>query len=1379
MLFFRILFALFLLVISAEAQFSGAPTPTPTACPGHLIQAAQGNVLLSVNNEFSSLQQAAWVNTTNANTCASGNSGSQVIASSASVNIPNNAGTHWLRLNALSVSDFGIDPNSPISWIKLNVKRSYINNSSVRDFYVGLVDSAGVVYNQNLAGCFPGQPCPFASAWPGPDSFDVKSYTHINPAGLTWSDITDSSNTGFVLAAFAVTSNGLAATALVDCMTVDICVDTSIVLPTSTNTPTRTPTPTPNVDCCFDCNGDGSIDGGEVKTCSDAALLSASGQADVLANICAACDCNGDSVINTQDTNLYVIRPSSCTGETSCCGDCDRDGTRDGYELRLCEEIYFGRRSLSECPYCDCNSDGQVQITDLTSVVNAGSEPGCETDISCCGDCDSSGTVNATEVGFCNSIAVATKDAMDLNEFAACPQCDCSSDGYVSIVDLTDATNNRLFGCNAPTPTQTYTRTITPTLNPLTPTLTRTRTPTPSFTTTSTVSLPTPICCGDCNFDQEVTDAEKSVCVGILELSNSYGECPSCDCNSDGNVTQSDVLKALNPQTNCFGASLCCGDCNVDGTVTANEAFLCSLIASGQEPLTECISCDCNGDGNVTTAEAASVVGGSCLPPSTSTKTLVPNTPTPAPTVTITPGAVTTLYFWQGAPPVLFSGVSPGTTLWNTFSPKIEVYMSPSKQGDTTESSLSVSSAATVNHLNIWAVSPPIAEGHYFFPGDTVEVVVGARESTVTGSLRMVHTTWIVSPVGTIKCVLGPIGAIDNEFFTTNIAPKVVSNKVTHTSLCQASVGDRVVLELGFQRASGSGSMTGIQYHGGTSTDLSDLEIFAQGDNKTGYLKITSQNKILFGREVVVIGTPTPTKTSTRTPSVTPSWTPVPSPELCMESSINDWHETCIISAPGYGMKSEEPSRSEFLQEAPGAFSFDASTMIADGSVCFPTGYKSFSGVFDEAVYCYNPDSGVAGTVQGSVTMPREYNGGELDWKFAFIRGFGLFPTPANTNTPAPTSTGTITTIDTPTPTVPSSIMMQSKYARKIDSSPANFLSSGGISTCCGWGQPPGQGAGDGPDVDGTYTNANPKIGSLIDRSPWLVGRDFGFTIPDGATILGIQFVWEAKTTGSDDDAYGYKWIYSGSAWWTPGSIAPDKGQITESSTLAGMNTQLNPVESLFIVGGEDTLFGTPPNVDSLPNVWDAVEINDARFSWAGRFQSFGTFTSANNSSVQVDWIVANVWYDTQNISTPTPASTPTFTVTPTDTPTGTRSATPTITQTPTVNPTLYPPAGDWAAKFSCACIKSSYDSGETLSVGRLNVDQRDLLVKAYGTATPSQLFGEVNDLQCHGDCIGDDDNQIRIYWKLEYDPVNTTVDSRNFFLTDILGSFDIIGFGN
>ena len=213
------------------------------------------------------------------------------------------------------------------------------------------------------------------------------------------------------------------------------------------------------------------------------------------------------------------------------------------------------------------------------------------------------------------------------------------------------------------TPTATSTPTITPTVT-LTPTFTGTpatvtptlgmiiahiaptstpkhcQTVTPIGPRPTATSTPTPLtCCGDCTHTNQVDVNDIITCNAIAFETLPLSACPMCDCDGSGTVGVNDLnIIWQNELRGCAGGtatptstatpsrtptgltptprldqiaccscpgggpnwSLCCGDCDGDGHVTATELVLAN---EAQADWWKCPAADCDQDGIVTPTE--------------------------------------------------------------------------------------------------------------------------------------------------------------------------------------------------------------------------------------------------------------------------------------------------------------------------------------------------------------------------------------------------------------------------------------------------------------------------------------------------------------------------------------------------------------------------------------------------------------------------------------------------------------------------------------------------------------------------------------------------------------------------------------------------------
>jgi hypothetical protein len=88
------------------------------------------------------------------------------------------------------------------------------------------------------------------------------------------------------------------------------------------------------------------------------------------------CDATTTGVMRLDTTNhrLYI-----CAGVTrewdfvpligKCCGDCDRNDSVSDAEVAICAAISAGTQLLQDCPQCDCNFDGEVVASEVTTAV--------------------------------------------------------------------------------------------------------------------------------------------------------------------------------------------------------------------------------------------------------------------------------------------------------------------------------------------------------------------------------------------------------------------------------------------------------------------------------------------------------------------------------------------------------------------------------------------------------------------------------------------------------------------------------------------------------------------------------------------------------------------------------------------------------------------------------------------------------------------------------------------------------------------------------------------------------------------------------------------------------------------------------------------------
>ena len=148
----------------------------------------------------------------------------------------------------------------------------------------------------------------------------------------------------------------------------------------------------------------------------------------------------------------------------SCCGDCNSDNQVSREELDLCFQIQLGGRRLSECPQCDCNNGGEVDIGDLVQIGNNFSQgcpggPGPEatpTDTPtptpsptktppptpvCGGDCSGDGKVTVNEIIAMVSVALGS------TPISTCSAGDADGSGKITVNEIVAAVNYALAGC--------------------------------------------------------------------------------------------------------------------------------------------------------------------------------------------------------------------------------------------------------------------------------------------------------------------------------------------------------------------------------------------------------------------------------------------------------------------------------------------------------------------------------------------------------------------------------------------------------------------------------------------------------------------------------------------------------------------------------------------------------------------------------------------------------------------------------------------------------------------------------------------------------------------------------------------------------------------
>ena len=68
-------------------------------------------------------------------------------------------------------------------------------------------------------------------------------------------------------------------------------------------------------------------------------------------------------------TPTHTRTPTPTVPHVPCAGDCDADGVVEGPEQVTCTNVFAGTQNLSECPACDADGDGEVFVTDLTTIT--------------------------------------------------------------------------------------------------------------------------------------------------------------------------------------------------------------------------------------------------------------------------------------------------------------------------------------------------------------------------------------------------------------------------------------------------------------------------------------------------------------------------------------------------------------------------------------------------------------------------------------------------------------------------------------------------------------------------------------------------------------------------------------------------------------------------------------------------------------------------------------------------------------------------------------------------------------------------------------------------------------------------------------------------
>ncbi|MBI4760880.1 MAG: S8 family serine peptidase [Chloroflexota bacterium] len=249
----------------------------------------------------------------------------------------------------------------------------------------------------------------------------------------------------------------------------------------------------------------------------------------------------------------------------------------------------------------------------------------------------------------------------------------------------------------------------------------------------------------------------------------------------------------------------------------------------------------------------------------------------------------------------------------------------------------------------------------------------------------------------------------------------------------------------------------------------------------------------------------------------------------------------------------------------------------------FSGGWSATGGSADrrnnvENVYIQNPAAGTYTITVSGFNIP---NGPQ---KFALVVDGGTLGS-APTPTPAPTSTPT----STPAPTTSTGYLSPSANAavtsgsgdnNGYESSPANaYANDGAVATDLN----------SGTGTSTTYTSTQK------DRH---VFYNYGFSIPSGATITGIEVRVDARA----DKASGTRQIYVQFSW---------DGGVTWTTALSTPN--LGTSEATYILGGTTNTWG---------RTWSASDFSNANF----RVRVIDV-SSNNARDFYLDWIAVNVTY--------------------------------------------------------------------------------------------------------------------------------------------------------
>lgn len=249
----------------------------------------------------------------------------------------------------------------------------------------------------------------------------------------------------------------------------------------------------------------------------------------------------------------------------------------------------------------------------------------------------------------------------------------------------------------------------------------------------------------------------------------------------------------------------------------------------------------------------------------------------------------------------------------------------------------------------------------------------------------------------------------------------------------------------------------------------------------------------------------------------------------------------------------------------------------------FSGGWSATGGSADrrnnvENVYIQNPAAGTYTITVSGFNIP---NGPQ---KFALVVDGGTLGS-APTPTPAPTSTPT----STPAPTTSTGYLSPSANAavtsgsgdnNGYESSPANaYANDGAVATDLN----------SGTGTSTTYTSTQK------DRH---VFYNYGFSIPSGATITGIEVRVDARA----DKASGTRQIYVQFSW---------DGGVTWTTALSTPN--LGASEATYILGGTTNTWG---------RTWSASDFSNANF----RVRVIDV-SSNNARDFYLDWIAVNVTY--------------------------------------------------------------------------------------------------------------------------------------------------------